>query len=290
IDAGWADRSGGYLGRMWDRSGFGWGDREATIEARAEALTVGSRMVKAFVNTFTTGRGGRYRVTFDPSTSTAGVNYDERRIIISPAPVLDDTLTPQEAGVILTAMAVHEASHVRYGTDVATSIRRAFGKRRDYDHPHADEARGLANILEDVRIERRFAADYPGYAHVFAPAAKYVAEAGMRRAGVTIIRPDADRHLAFVGQAVRYVEHCDWTGLEDERDWWLAWADRWADKGTPRQRIAAVREGIAHMADMKNPEPPEQPDDTDYDDDDTDDEYDDDDTDDELTDEKDDLA
>src|SRR6185503_12777640 len=177
IDAGWADRSGGYLGRMWDRSGFGWGDREATIEARAEALTVGSRMVKAFVNTFTTGRGGRYRVTFDPSTSTAGVNYDERRIIISPAPVLDDTLTPQEAGVILTAMAVHEASHVRYGTDVATSIRRAFGKRRDYDHPHADEARGLANILEDVRIERRFAADYPGYAHVFAPAAKYVAEA-----------------------------------------------------------------------------------------------------------------
>lgn len=287
LDADWADRSGGYLGRMWQRSGFGWGDRAATIEDRAHAIIIGNRMVKAFVNTFT-GGGGRYRVTFDPRESTAGINYEARTIVISPAPVLDDTITADEAGVILTAMAVHEASHARYGQDVVASIARAFGRRRDYAHPHADTARGLANILEDVRIERRFAADYPGYAHVFAPAAKYVAEAGMRKAGVTVIRPDADRPLAFAGQAIRYAPWCDWSGIEAERDWWTAWADRWADKGTPRARIAAIREAIDHIPSMENP-PVEQPTDSDESDT-TSDPGDTDDTDDDADDDGDDMG
>lgn len=224
---------------MWDR----WGFRDSRNEDRAdrskaisESLVIAHQMVQTFVDTFSTD-ATRYRVAFDPSMSVAGTDFIGKAITISPSPVYDETLTPQQAGVILTGMAGHEVSHVRYGRSTAAAVRRTFGAKRAPDF--------LSNVLDDVRIERRFAEDYPGYRDVFEPLRRYVGE-----------RPDLKGKPVsmtnLVNLMVRAVRLSEWTEwptqeLRDERDWWRAWSERWSKEDSPRRHVEGVREGLKHI-------------------------------------------
>jgi len=225
-----------FINSMWDRYGF---DDMRTAPDKADALIVAHRMVQQFVNTFS--GDGAYHVTFSPSMSTAGTDIIGKKVVITPAPVFDPTLTPQQAGVILTAMAAHEASHPRYGRETLKAVFKVFGKKRS--------PRTLSNILEDVRIERRFAAEYPGYADVFKPMIAYVARS-YRDKGIL---PKLTDQMNLMTLAVRYAEFVDWPTPEvvAERDWWQMWAARWSREDAPRKHIEAVREGLRHVAVVK---------------------------------------
>lgn len=228
-----------YLGNMWGRSGFSFG-RGKSLVGRSKGLIAAHAMVKSFVDTFATNEH-RFQVTFDPSISTAGTDFSGKKIVITPAPVLDETLDSEAAGKILTGMAVHEASHVRYGAKIVTANHRAF--------KGAAIPTALGNILEDARIERHFARDFPGYANVFEPTMKYIAEAGLKRAGKVAVIPSLDRPVELAGCALRYDAWTDWSdpACAREREWWLDWANRHATLTTGREHVAAIREALDHI-------------------------------------------
>lgn len=217
-----------YLSGMWSSS-FSRHDSQAAVVAHG--------MVQTFVNAF--ARDGRYLVTFDPRVSTAGTDMDTRRVVITPAPILDQSIDAEQAGLILTGLAVHEISHSRYGKATAAAVARAF--------PRNGLADQLSNILDDVRIEARFAADYPGYAGVFAPTLDYVGRGMVAKNGGRPIELAAGDYANIASAAIRYSEYTDWFGLEAERDWWQAWAGRWSREDSPRRHVEAIREALRHV-------------------------------------------
>lgn len=242
----WQSREDDYLGSLWRDRGFSYGESSGKKEREA-AVIAAHRMVKSFVDTFATG-DTRYDVTFNPAVATAGTDLEGKKVVISPAPALDKTIDAQTAGLILTAMAVHESSHVRYGRATAAAVKRSF---------KGDEtAARLSNLLDDVRIEQRFVADYPGYTHVFRPALDYVGKASLREMGVEIYTPTPAQPINMVAAALRYPEYADWTGQEAERDWWQDWAARGAAVDQPREHVEFIREAIAHL--RTQPSQPDQ--------------------------------
>ena len=236
-----------YLDKSWRSRGFDWA-RKAPIPERTKAMIIAHRMVQSFVETFADADGKPFAVSFSAGVKTAGTDFDARQIVVSPAPVFDPSIDSAKAAQILTAMACHEASHVKYGTRIERPLKAAFGA-------HDRVPYRLSNILEDVRIERRFGSDYPGYSQIFKPALRYVAETELKAAGVKLHRPSVVKPVDIAGAAIRYPEFCDWSDpiVARERDWWQAWAARWGAAGiSTKDHIAAVREGMIHARQVQN--------------------------------------
>jgi len=233
-DSDTADARGrnAYVSGLWSRYGM-----SEVAGSQEDKIIQAHKMVQGFVDTFATD--GRYRVTFDPGISTAGTDLIGHRIVITPAPLFDANLPAERAAVILTAMATHEICHPRYGRSTAAAVRRVFGARRA---PNT-----LSNLLDDVRIERRFAADYPGYADVFRPMLEYIALAVDSKSGE--VRPQMTDLVNLSIMAIRYPSWTKWESDEvrAERDWWQAWAERWVAEDAPRRHVEAVREGLKRI-------------------------------------------
>jgi Mg-chelatase subunit ChlD len=223
---------------FWGR--YGIADR-TDVAARIAAA---QKVVQGFVNTFATG-DLPYRVTFSGAIATAGTSFETRAIVVSHKPLFDPTLDDDAANTVLTAMAVHEAAHVRYGRSTDKAVRAEWHT----GHPQHGAAFRLANILDDVRIERRFVADYPGFADVFAPCLAYVARSG----GETVVGDLSPLNLACA--AARYADHCDWTGHETERDWWIDWSVRGTADDTTETHVAAVHEALRRIAATQRAKP-----------------------------------
>lgn len=223
-----------YIDRMWDDRGFG-------VNREADILTAHG-MVQSFVNAF--ARDGVYKVHFDPNVQTAGTEYKTRRVVITPAPILDTDLTPVEAGRVLTGLAVHEISHPRFGKHTHNASRKVW--------PNSPTAHKLQNLLDDVRIERRFTDQYPGYAGVFRPTLDYVGRGTVARNGGRKITARLDDPLNLAVMAVRYPEFADFTGVEHELDWWTRWAARYTANDTAKLFVAGIRAALKHIAEMKD--------------------------------------
>lgn len=233
-DLDWNDSDEGddYISDMWGNYGFRQG---GTFRSQADDLVVAYGMVKTIVKVFTKP-GETYVIVFDPKAKTAASDMRVRKIMLTSAPVLDPSLTAKKAGLILTALACHEVAHFRYGKMTNAAVRRRFGDRR---LPNL-----ISNVLDDVRIERRFVHEFPGYAGVFDPLLEYVAS-----------YPDAPRVLSmsidpltFMIGAVRYDKWKTYTPDSlAERDWWRKWADRWAKEDSPTRHVAGVREALDHI-------------------------------------------
>jgi DNA-binding CsgD family transcriptional regulator len=233
------DERNSYIGNLWGRYGYTVGGRVN----RDASLVTAHKMVQTFVDTFDTS-DVRYRVAFSEKAGVAGTDFNAKLIMITPAPAYDTHLSPQEAGILMTAMAVHEVSHVRYGRNTYLAVKRIFGPRKV---PHT-----LSNLLDDVRIERRFVADYPGYASVFRPMLEYVALAqNKKRSGASApYRPKLEDPVNLAIAAIRYSDWATWPTreLREERDWWREWAERWAREDAPRRHVEGVREGLRRVA------------------------------------------
>lgn len=225
-----------YLRGMWSRYDFGSRDV-------SENLVIAHGMVQSFVNAF--ARDGAYIVGFDPNVSTAGTDMKARRVVITPAPVLDPTLDPADIGKILTGLAVHEISHPRYGKQTAKAVEKVF--------PSNPVAFRLSNLLDDVRIERRFVADYPGYAGVFAPTLAYVGEASCKNGKSPA---SMSRLVDLAISAIRYPSYTIWDETTSaEAAWWTDWADRGSKEDSPKRHVDFIREALARIVAAKAPKP-----------------------------------
>lgn len=219
---------GGYLKSMWRSRGFRHAD------THEENLVIAHGMVQSFVNAFATD--GHYAVRFDPACTTAGTDLKTRNVVITPAPVMDSSLTPEQAGEILTGLAVHEIAHGRYGRPNLEAVEAIFKQNRP--------AARLSNLLSDVHDEGRFTGNFPGYAGIFQPVLDYVGALG----GVQEASLEEPINLAI--GAIRYPEWNTWTPeTEAERDWWQDWAARWSHEDAPKRHVAAIREALKHIVD-----------------------------------------
>lgn len=218
-----------------------WGGFRAQAKELAEDTVLAHGMVQAFVNAF--ARDGRYIVVFDAATSTAGTDMKAKFVTITPSPIADRNLTAEEAGLILTALSCHEVCHPRYGRMTWQAVQKVF--------PGNSTADRISNLLDDIRIEKRFVADYPGYAGIFDPALDYIGAAGMKPGELRIQTLHAPVNLAIA--ATRYPKFSDWTDPEiaAERDWWIDWSERGAREDAPKRHVDFIREALLHIADIR---------------------------------------
>lgn len=233
--------SADYLDDMWGR----WMPGERTTRAKREDdIIIAHGMVTSFVNSFSRD-GRRYQIIFDPNMTTAGTDMETDRVLVTTGPLLDENLTAQQAGRILTGLAVHEISHPRYGRGTHDAVKRAF--------PRSRSAARISNLLDDVRIEQRFMDDYPGYAGVFEPTLEYVSKGLVARNGGKPFQPRMTDQLNIMSAAIRYESSTDWSDPDcaTERDWWKDWAKRWGKEDAPRRHVEAVREALRHIATIK---------------------------------------
>ena len=213
-----------FWGDFTSRSGSsGFGDTARAVAAH--------RKVEEFVNAFTRDE---YLVEFAPQGSRhiAYTIYDKKRIFITPSPLTDPSLSLEDMADILSGLACHEISHTRYGVETSHLTRDVFGS-----NPNAHM---LGNLLDDIRIERKFVAEYPGFASIFRAPMDYVGNRDCT--GVPISHGDV------AVRATRYDTYTDWSQTDpDERQWWLDWADRNWDSESKDAYVAAIREGLAYL-------------------------------------------
>lgn len=234
------DEGGDYVGGLWNRYGS-----HASLD-KTERVVTAQKLVQGFVDTFATG-DRPYRVVFDESVKTAGTDFNARVVVVSHAPLFDPTITQPQAHTVLTAMAAHEASHVRYGRRTAAAVEK--------EYPTNALAKRVGNVLDDVRIERRFVADYPGYRDVFAPAIDYVAKGQL---GDNLLDPGAVDATNLMVAAVRYTHHVAWTPETiGERDYWTDWAARYTATDRATDHVAGVAEALVHLANAPQPQKPD---------------------------------
>lgn len=229
-----------YLRSMWRGYGF-----RSSGDHADDAVTAHG-MVQTFVNAF--ARDGHYVVSFDAGVSTAGTDMGAKHVSITPSPIADPNLTAEQAGEILTGLAVHEICHPRYGRMTYQAVARAF--------PNNGTADRLSNLLDDIRIERRFVADYPGYAGVFTPTLAYVGGAAVKRNGGKLLRQSLSSPVNLAIAATRYPEFTEWDATTAvEANWWINWANRWSKEDAPKRHVEAIREALAHIAAVKASQP-----------------------------------
>ncbi len=237
-----ADADHSYIKGMW--GSFRSQEGTAAAQALADDILIAHGMVQSFVNAF--ARDGRYVVVFDPTTATAGTDMKTKFVAITPAPIADPSLTAEEAGLVLTALATHEISHPRYGRMTAQAVEKVF-----FGNPTAQR---LSNLLDDIRIERRFVADYPGYAGIFQPALDYIGRAGQEPgAPLRVQKLSAPINLAIA--ATRYPAFSDWSdqAVKAEHDWWCDWAARGSREDAPKRHVDFIREALEHIAENYDP-------------------------------------
>jgi Mg-chelatase subunit ChlD len=242
-------RAGKRVGQLWDRWNVHADDSDV---ARVRAA---QRIAQAMVDAFTAGSEG-----FEVSLGVGGygergiemkapavTDMLKRRIYISPAPLLG-SLPSSEAGEILSGLALHEISHSRYGTETRGAARRAFA--------HDETASILSNLLDDIRIERRFVEEYPGFAGVFTQALDWVAQTEAAAGHTASAKSLRTEPLACAIAATRYDEYTQWPAdVQAEREWWQDWAARWAREDSPRRHVAGVREALQHILAQIDPQP-----------------------------------
>lgn len=190
------------------------------------------RMVEAFINALTREH---YAVRFAPG-GTAATNLGTKKIVITSAPLYDKAMSTKEKATILSGMACHEISHTRYGLKSATAVTKAYKGQ-----PDAENAWTLGNVLDDIRIERAFQRDYPGFADVFDPTLEWVSR---KQHGTQPTNP-----LDACIRATRYDRFTHWPpDLAAERLWWQAWGERWGAVGASvKDHLSGIAEGLLHL-------------------------------------------
>jgi Mg-chelatase subunit ChlD len=203
---------------------------------RAELVLEAHHMVETFINAFTREN---YLVDFaDRGQQIAYTLFDKKHIFITASPLYDKSLTLDGMADILSGLACHEISHTRYGKESMALSAHVFGMNAN--------AHMLANLLDDIRIERRFSAEYPGFANIFRAPMDYVGQRDCTG------QPISNADIAV--RATRYDKYTDWSQSDPaERQWWIDWADKfWYT--TDDVYINGIRDGLAHLAELKKQE------------------------------------
>ncbi len=224
--------------------GNDWGSKNIYEEYQWEKMSIGDRfkaiesnrikahrMVESFVNALS---HEKYRVDFQID-GTASTNFESKQILITSSPIMDTSLSVTDAATIMSGMACHEISHTRYGVETARAV---ATKWTGNSNAHA-----LGNLLDDIRIERHFTRDYPGFADIFPPMMDYISGANKNT-------PPCNP-LDCAIRATRFPNVTKWDGIESQRDWWKDWGVRWSQTdSTISDHINGVAEGLEHIKKM----------------------------------------
>lgn len=242
------DRGKTSVESIWSRYG-GYSDSVFSPTARklytsngadiktARKIEAAQKLVQGFIDTFALETPLRARFS-DSSRPVPGGDEGERAVVVSHRPLLDRTISEEEAHTIMTAQAANAAAKARYGARSATVRGETFAVYGS--DPLALE---VSDILDGYRVDHQFRDAYPGYADVYAPAQAYVAK------GLLGDEPsfslDAFQGASIANAALNYAEWTDWDGRESERDWWTDWAQRYLD---PKDHVAGVAAALEHLA------------------------------------------
>lgn len=169
-------------------------------------------------------------------------DFTNNEIHISPKPIQDSAIPDGEAIDVSTAFAMHEASHATYTKPIWDRILRPTPV-----NPVTISSL-MANLLEDIRIERNTAEKFPGFREYFEKGLDYLWKEGEGK-GPKQYGPDLQSKLNFAIAAVKWpakAEALYRTVDSEELDWWQHWSDAYqADDKLPiRDSCEAA---IAHL-------------------------------------------
>lgn len=235
----WSDDMYGDSGSMssywnpWSKKGTKWsGDLDTRVALAMRAVTTTVQIID--------DSGSRMTVTpsqeFD--RTVAFTDFERGRIVISAKPIGDDKIKEGEAIDIMTGYGLHEASHSKYTRPVWDSVTKSELKPKGVTGM-------LANLAEDVRIERLTSEDFPGFAGYFDKSNEYVAK---ERNQPKAYGPDITSKLNAAIGIVKWpteTEPIAMKGYPSEWKWWREWIE--AFKPDASNLYERVETAIAHL-------------------------------------------
>jgi hypothetical protein len=243
---------GSYLGSWWQGDyGKGWssfGKDNMRLALALRAVQATMRIIDDHIPPLTVGWASNYISSSD---------LQNNRIIINPRPILEvasKKLDEGEAIDIATAFMMHEASHSKHTRAVAPSLY----KPNKLEPPAI--AAYLANILEDVRIERLTSEEFPGFAGYFLKGRSYLWDSDCKdhlpaAYGVGATPKEAlGSALNAAVSIVKWPEHNDLLvdpSFAPEIEWWTKWSDDY-QRDTVNLRESVIR-GLDHIRHLLPP-------------------------------------
>ncbi len=233
--------SGSYMSGWW--KSWGYSGSSATATKLALALGVIQSTVQVINNT---GRPWRVSLASEENgaTPTSYTDYDAREVVVSPSALVDKDLS-EEAGIeITTGYGLHEASHTEFSEA-------RWGDLRNPKPLEPMAVAGLlANLLEDVRIEKITGENFPGFANYFVTMNAYLWKTAVSKVAAKAWGPELQDKLNAVIQIVKWPVQTEPTArankeLSDEFDWFTAWLERYiSGKVEMRQ---SLEDAIDHL-------------------------------------------
>lgn len=242
--ASWRDNAGdwwdqhkptSYLSKWWGDWGY------SSQNELAKKLAIALKAVQTTVNVVNT-TGQRYVVSFaddSPDVQTSFTDFDEKRVVVSPQPLLDSSLSQDDAIEIITGYGNHEASHVRDTEPIKDAL--AFPELIE----PLTVAQRILNIIEDQRIERNTSELFPGFAAYFEKMLAYLWKRTEKHKPKEW-GPDLMAKLNAVLMAVRWPEEFEPTAIQNDElyehfNWTRDWSERYlAGDLEPRQAIVEM--------------------------------------------------
>ena len=232
-------KKGSYLSEWWTGSYFskGWGGMSSPEASKLALAMTAIRTVIRVIDDSDPPMTVKWAQT--------GVSYTDFKsgaIHINPEPIKNDKLAEGEAIDIATAFAMHEASHATYTAPIWEQV-----TKPEAINPLAVSGL-MANLLEDIRIERKTSAKFPGFAEYFEKSLDYLwksnATSPPKEYG-----PDLQSRVNFAICSVKWPIESEALWRKDEStelDWWQAWSARYqADESLPLR--ASCQEAIDHL-------------------------------------------
>lgn len=251
----------------------GYGGLEGSVALRQDAATLAA--IADTVQSTVAGLHADdsvYRITFDPSVSTAGTTYSEKLVVVGTRPLTADNLTKGQRAAVMSGLALHETGHINDSQPFRAAVIAQWGDPAlaGSHQAKAAMAHKVSGIGEDNRIERLQRSRYSGLATSLDVAMYFIAknqEDAIAQQGMAFPFPIAlatpeDRVQALL-IAVRYAWHGDWASPEADKalDFLLPWREAMANCATPSEHVKLVEQAMAWIfqaPQQSEQQPPDQ--------------------------------
>lgn len=212
---------------------------------KADLATESLDAVQTVVDVLTDQHGRRFTVAFSPKVE-ALTDSARHIIVISSRPLFTKGLSLRHVVEVLTGLTAHEVGHVLIDSRGLIDAVRA-------KYPDSSLALRLANLIDDIVLERYMQHQYPGIGGAFVPTLRYVGRATIPESAKPFRHnPTQNKtyRFNFALAATRYAFVARWLAddaTRRERAWWTDWSDRYADDTSIASRLAAVVEAIERL-------------------------------------------
>lgn len=184
---------------------------------------------------------------------TSFTDFERHIIAIDPTPVIDNKTDDATALDVVTGFALHESGHSVHTRPLIHDLD---------DLGPASIAMLLGNVLEDIRLERLVADEWPGFAEYFPKALEWAwsqrpteanpaayADLGQKLNAVIVIGRwrDKVRSATWTDKNEAKVKVLADASFDAEIPWWSAWCDDYIAGRTTFHD--AVKAGLEHLAD-----------------------------------------